>query len=331
MSHDIILQSMLTLSGDPLALLDGHGVFLAATPAFADVFGGTVPDFQGRGLDNSLLPSTVAAAVATALPALMAGGEAKTVAGLSLRPLADAAGRVLGVAVAAPGAAERRRVWAERFVAVANHDLRQPFQAIQLFHHLVGARLSDPLTQDLCSKLGEAIEGAETLIRAMMEVMSLQNGLVTATPRPVAIDGILARLLTAYEGKAAAKGLNLRVHPADDAVVLTDEALLERLLGHLLSNAVRFTDRGGVLLAARPRGGALRLEVWDTGPGMPEGDRPTLLDAAAPVGGVRGRGFGLTIVRHLAHRLDHPVSVCVRPGHGTAVMVTVPFAGPGAS
>ncbi|MCW2245673.1 anti-sigma regulatory factor (Ser/Thr protein kinase) [Azospirillum fermentarium] len=328
MSRDALLESMLTLSGDPLALLDGNGVFVVATPAFAGAYGGMAPDFQGRALSAAPLPSPVAAAVAAALPAVLGGGGPATAGGLLLRPVPDGAGGVGGVALSPvpPGAGgPDGRVWAERFVAVANHDLRQPFQAIQLFHHLLASRITEPMTQDLCSKLGEAIEGAETLIRAMMEVTSLRYGLVTAEPRSVPIDDILSRLLTAYEPKAMAKSLLLRVRPAE-AAVLTDAALLERLLSHLVSNAVRFTDRGGVLLAARRRGGALRVEVWDTGPGMPEGDRPTLRDGDAPVGGVRGRGFGLTIVRHLAGVLDHPLSVCVRPGHGTMVAVTVPLA-----
>lgn len=326
MSRDALLESLLSLAGDPLALLGGDGVFLLATPAFAEVFGGSVSDFQGRALCDAPLPSSVVEAVTAALPALRAGGGPVTAGGLLLRPLpGGGTGGTAGV-VLSPATPDRR-AWAERFVAVANHDLRQPFQAIQLFHHLLASRITEPLTQDLCTKLGEAIEGAETLIRAMMEVTSLRHGLVTAAPKPVPIDDILSRLLTVYEAKAMAKSLLLRVRPAE-AVVMSDPVHLERLLGHLVSNAVRFTDRGGVLLAARRRGDTLRVEVWDTGPGMPEGDRPTLLDDGAPVGGVRGRGFGLTIVRYLAGVLGHPLTVCVRPGHGTMVAVTVPLARP---
>lgn len=322
MSRDALLESLLSLTGDPLALLGGDGVFLLATPAFAGVFGGSVSDFQGRALCDAPLPSSVAAAVTAALPAVLAGGGPVTAGGLLLRPVP---GVPAGVALSP--ATPDRQAWAERFAAVANHDLRQPFQAIQLFHHLLASRITEPLTQDLCAKLGEAIEGAETLIRAMMDVVSLHHGLVTAAPKPVPIDDILSRLLTAYEPKAMAKSLLLRVRPSE-AEVTTDPGQLERLLGHLVSNAVRFTDRGGVLLAARRRGDALRVEVWDTGPGMPEGDRPTLLNGAAPVGGVRGRGFGLTIVRYLAGVLGHPLTVCVRPGHGTMVAVAVPLARP---
>ncbi|HEY0833915.1 MAG TPA: HAMP domain-containing sensor histidine kinase [Azospirillum sp.] len=214
----------------------------------------------------------------------------------------------------------------ERLLGTANHDLRQPFQAMQLFHHLLMGRMPDAPSRELCAKMGEASQACEAMIRALLDVLSLEAGLVAAAPRAFPVDDVLERLLREFDPAADAKGLRLTVRPAGVAV-RSDPELLEKLLRPLLANAVRFTQKGGILLGARRRGAWLRIEVWDTGTGLAEPDLRAIEEELATGRSDRRRGFGIAIARRIAALLDHPMAVRSRAGKGTGFFVQVPVAG----
>ena len=222
--------------------------------------------------------------------------------------------------------AEQRRANMNRLIATASHDLRQPFQAMQLFHHLLMGRMPDASSRELCEKMGEASQACEAMIRALLDVLALEAGLVTPAPRAFPVDDVLERLLREFDPKADAKGLRLKVHPAG-VDVRSDPELLEKLLRPLLANAVRFTQKGGVLLGARRRGNRLRIEVWDTGTGLAEPDLTAITEELATGRSDRRRGFGIAIAQRTAALLGHPLAVRSRAGKGSGFFVTVPMAG----
>ncbi|WP_042442453.1 ATP-binding protein [Azospirillum sp. B510] len=360
------LDALLSAEGHPQALLGADGRVLVANRAFADGLGRPAAAVEGRPLAE-LLPADGVDGIGSLLRQVMAtGAPARAVgpvpglAGISaltwaLTPVPDAGGRIRAVALAADPAAaltaklaadlaeartevmraradaERARTAKGKFLSAASHDLRQPFQAMHLFHHLLSSRLTDPAAIELANRLEQSIIGGETLLRALLEVSALEAGLVTAKPRVFPVDDLLARMLEEFGPEAEAKGLRFNVHPLD-AEVASDPALMERLLRPILANALRYTQSGGVLLAARRRGATLRIEVWDTGIGIDPAHHAVIFEDFHQLGNPgrdrkQGLGLGLAIVRRLAQVLGHPVTVRSRPGRGSVFAVEVPLTG----
>jgi hypothetical protein len=145
----------------------------------------------------------------------------------------------------------------------------------------------------------------------------------------VPVGRLLRQLAEEFAPIALAKGLRLTVR-ASDAVVLSDAGYLRRILQNLIGNAIRYTDKGGVLVAARPRGTRLRLEVWDSGPGIAEAEQENIfkefhrIDARASAS--EGMGLGLAIVERACTLLNHPLALWSRMGRGTVFMVQLPLA-----
>ena len=133
------------------------------------------------------------------------------------------------------------------------------------------------------------------------------------------------------EPLARLKNLALTWRRSDVAVV-SDPLMLRRILQNLLTNAVQYTERGGIKLAARRRGPLVRIEVWDTGPGIATADQVMIFEEfqRGPIPdrlSIGGFGLGLSIVQRMAEALDHPLGLCSRIGHGTRFSITAPFAG----
>ncbi|MCW2238020.1 signal transduction histidine kinase [Azospirillum canadense] len=318
------LEALVSANGVGHALLAPDGRLLVVNTAFAAAFGCLPDDVEGKGLDALGIPAALVPQITAQLRRVAATGNPLTIQGVlpqgevMLTPVRDADGAVTAIAAigdvnaaalaAARAEAERARAEAARaradlekvqagsarFLSAASHDLRQPFQAMHLFHHLLMGRLTDPASRDLGDKLEQAITGGETLLRALLEVSALEAGTVKVQPQVFPIDETLGRLLQEFAPEAEAKGLRFNVRPAE-AEVATDPVLLERLLRPLLSNALRYTEKGGVLLAARRRGDGLRLEVWDTGIGIarPTKRRSSRISASsAPPTAIASRGWG---------------------------------------
>jgi len=222
---------------------------------------------------------------------------------------------------------ERANTAKSRLLAAASHDLRQPFQAMSLFSALLLAHLPDDGPRRIAERLDEAVRTALELLNALLDLSTVESGTITPAVGPVAVEDLLERLRREYEPLATAKGLTLRVVPCG-AGVLSDRALLERMLRNLLVNALHFTERGRILVGCRRRGPELAIEVWDTGRGIPDDQHDAIFEDFHRFNGpepvrhrVRGLGLGLAIVRRLAQLLGHRIGVQSRPGRGSCFRI----------
>ncbi len=229
--------------------------------------------------------------------------------------------------------AERANAAKTRFLAAASHDLRQPMHAIGLMVGLLRERTADPAQRALADRTYAAVQAMETLFGSLLDVSKLDAGAVVPQPVDLALADLLARIEHTYQPLAAGKGLRLRVRPSTLAVH-SDPALLERILGNLVSNAIRYTPHGGVLVAARRRGaGEVQLQVVDTGVGIDPAQCELVFEEfvrlagpGAAGAGDEGLGLGLSIVRRTAALLGHRVALQSRPGRGSCFTVSLPLA-----
>jgi signal transduction histidine kinase len=216
-----------------------------------------------------------------------------------------------------------------RFLAAASHDLRQPVHALGLYI----AQLRDVRSIDererLVAKIETSSAAVSELIEALLDISKLDAGAVTPQPAEFGIQTLLNRLEGDFAGAAQAKGLRLRVRPSPLRVV-TDPLLLERILMNLVANAVRYTHEGGVLIACRRRLGTARIEIWDTGIGIPSGHKERIFEEfyqGPHLGeGSRGLGLGLAIVDRLAALLKVRIEVRSSEGRGSMFAVEVALA-----
>ena len=225
--------------------------------------------------------------------------------------------------------AERANASRSRFVAAASHDLLQPLSAAKLFIAAVADDAIPPTAREAIDKAQNALVSVEGILDALLNISKLESGRAAVSVGQVALDRLLNQLRDEFTAIAAAKGLGLTVR-ATDAVVVSDPAYLRRILQNLIGNAIRYTDQGRVMVAARRRGGMIRLEVWDTGPGIPDEEQDNIfkefhrLNARASAS--EGMGLGLAIVERACALLGHPLGLTSRLGRGTCFMLQVPLA-----
>ncbi len=276
---------------------------------------------------------------------------------LSGRPMVDQAGKFLGyrgVAADVSRAAENRLRAADarrqameilrktcetailadesktRFLAAASHDLRQPLQALGLF---VAALAHKPLEDDLrqiVDRIQASLAALEHLLETILDISRFDAGAVETRSTSFPLQRLFARLAAEFEPVAEDKGLAMRFVPTSH-IVVSDPMLLERILRNLVSNAVRYTGRGGVVVGCRRRGDSLRVEVWDSGPGIAPAEQREIFrefhqlnDALR--GPRQGSGLGLAIVDRLADLLGHQIDLHSIPGKGSVFAVVVPLA-----
>jgi two-component system, sensor histidine kinase len=212
-----------------------------------------------------------------------------------------------------------------RFFAAASHDLRQPLQAIGLYLSVVASGPSNP---HAVNSMGQCLEALDRLLESVMDISRLDAGKVTPAPEPVGLGDLMERMVRMYDMAAKQKGLRLRIRPSQ-AWTLVDPVLLERMMSNLLSNAIRYTEQGGVLLAVRPKGDAWSLQIIDTGIGIPEASRDIIFEEFVQLHNPErdpalGNGLGLPTVRRIASLIGTPVQVRSRPGRGSVFAITVP-------
>ena len=205
-----------------------------------------------------------------------------------------------------------------RFLASAAHDIRQPVHALSLYADWLG---SEPeLVHEIAPKIVESTKAVNALFDSLFDLVRLDSGKIRLTIEPVDLPQLMYDLELQYRPLAQAKGLQFRLH-ASPGTVLSDPILLRRIVGNLVSNAVKYTHKGGVLLATRSDGGRRRIEVWDTGVGIaPVHQREIFREfykVPSHAGTEDGFGLGLYIVARLASILGHPLSLDSRPGRGT--------------
>ncbi len=230
---------------------------------------------------------------------------------------------------AALDAAERANVTKSRFVAAASHDLLQPLSAAKLFLASLETTDCNPDQHLIVGRVRSAFESVEGILGSLLDISKLESGNVSVRLSDIRLGDLLARLDAEFRDVAEAKGIRLRVVPST-LMVRSDAGFLRRIVQNLLGNAIRYTRRGKVLLGARRVGSAVRIEVWDTGPGIPEDKRDVIfrefqrLETSGRADG--GVGLGLAIVERACVLLDHPLQLQSVYGRGTGFFVTVPLA-----
>lgn len=226
--------------------------------------------------------------------------------------------------------AERASAAKTTFLAAASHDLRQPVHALGLF---IGAlrRVVMPLEgQRLVEQIEESTVAMDGLFSALLDISQLDAGTVEVHRQSFPMGAMLERICRDHKAEATAKRLSLAWAPST-AVIDCDPVLLERILRNLVSNAVRYTDHGRVLIGCRRRGAAISIQVLDTGPGIPPSQRERIFQEYYQLGNperdrTKGLGLGLAIVRRLADLLGCEMTLRSRVGHGSCFEVSVPMA-----
>ena len=224
--------------------------------------------------------------------------------------------------------AERAIRAKSRFFAAASHDLRQPLQALALFTSALETHVATPTAQTILQSIKISLTTMEEMFDALLDISRLEAGVLRAAPEIFMVNDVLERLEIEFAPQAQSKGLDLRMVPSS-AAVLTDPALLGRIVRNFLSNAVRYTASGKILLGCKRRGSFLSIQVGDTGPGIPESQRLAIFEEFFQGGEAcrsrSGLGLGLAIVQRLARLLSHRLDVRSIPGRGAIFSVDVPL------
>ncbi len=218
------------------------------------------------------------------------------------------------------------------FLAAASHDLRQPMQAIVLLVESLQERVADPDTRRIVKNIRSSVASMAALLNGILDISKFDAGTVKPERSHFPVANVLERLRSTHAEHAARSELGFRV-VRSRAVVETDPILLYRILANLASNALRYTDRGRVLVGCRRRAEGLEIQVWDTGPGIAQADLAGIFEEFYQLGNPQrdrdqGLGLGLAIVDRTAKLLGHRVRVDSREGHGSMFSVTVPHGDP---
>lgn len=226
-----------------------------------------------------------------------------------------------------------------RFLATASHDLRQPIHALSLFvpalQTLARRPEVNPATVGgIADRMQGAIDTMAQLLNRLLDISRLDAGATPAHLQPVPLQPLLRRVCDEIAQQARAKGLTVRVHDRGRSV-LADPGVLHTILSNLAANAVRYTERGGVLLAARARGNRVSIEVWDSGVGIDAADLPHVTEEFYQADNVRrdtsplrGFGLGLAIVKRSADLLGSQLRCRSHPGRGSVFAIDLPGAEP---
>ncbi|MEA3027922.1 MAG: hypothetical protein QOF91_3207, partial [Alphaproteobacteria bacterium] len=222
--------------------------------------------------------------------------------------------------------AEEANVSKTRFLAAASHDISQPLNAARLYVTSLLERQEDGEDAGLIGNVDASLEAVEEIFGALLDISRLDSGVMRPEFVSFRIDDLLRQLEVEFAPLAREKGLELKFVPCSRAV-RSDRRLLRRLLQNLVSNAIKYTPKGRVLIGCRLRGGNLRIDIYDTGIGIPPSKRRIIfqefrrLDEGAKV--ARGLGLGLSIVERIGRVLDHKIDLRSVPGRGSRFSVEV--------
>ncbi len=228
--------------------------------------------------------------------------------------------------------AEAANLGKTRFLAAASHDLLQPLNASRLFASALGQQSHNEETAQLVRNLDGSLKAAEELLVTLLDISKLDAGALEPTVTHFRLDNLFNTLRAEFQAMAQEKQLSFRcVHC--NQVVESDQQLLRRVLQNFLSNAIRYTQHGKLLLGCRRRGRNLRIEVWDTGVGIPENRLKEVFEEFRRIDNpkhsqVKGLGLGLAITERIAKMLGHRLNVRSWPGKGTVFSVELPLGDP---
>ena len=216
-----------------------------------------------------------------------------------------------------------------RFIAAASHDILQPLNAARLFTSTLVERMKRGKDGELARNVDSSLEAVEEILSALLDISRLDAGAMKADPQPFPIDEMLQALALEFGPAARKKGLKFTVMPCG-LMLNADRKLLRRVLQNFVSNAVKYTKEGRVLMGCRRLGGTLRIEVHDTGPGIPDSKFDVIFQEFQRLhtdgDGTSGLGLGLSIVERMAKVLEAPVHVRSKLGRGSVFAVDVPVA-----
>jgi len=223
--------------------------------------------------------------------------------------------------------AERANRYKSRFVASAVHDLLQPLNAARMFVSVLRGKLAGD-ARELSEHVDAALAAQDAILTSLLDISRLESGALQTQVQAFALSPLLETLAREFGIAADSRGLQLRWVDTR-AVVVSDEALLRRILQNFLSNALRYTPRGRVLLGCRRVGNQLRIEVHDQGPGIPESLQGEIFEEFRRLDdGVeqeRGAGLGLAIVERIGRLLGHGIHLRSTLGRGSVFAVSVPL------
>jgi signal transduction histidine kinase/CheY-like chemotaxis protein len=225
--------------------------------------------------------------------------------------------------------AEEASTTKSRFLAAASHDLRQPVHALTLFVAALRPRVGDPEARRLLDHIDSSVQAMGGLFNGLLDISRLDAGVVEVHPQTFAMQPLLERICRDYAGAAEAKKISLTLK-STRAAVYSDPLLVERVVRNIVANAITHTDEGGVLVGCRRRGNTLRVQVWDTGRGIPENEQSRIFIEFYQVANPerdrsKGVGLGLAIVKRLTALLGHPLALRSRPGAGSVFSLDLPY------
>jgi PAS domain S-box-containing protein len=227
--------------------------------------------------------------------------------------------------------AERANLGKSKFLAAASHDLRQPVQSLALLLSALERHVAKrPQAVKTMDMMKTAVDGLSTLLNGILDISRLDADLVVPTMQNVDVGKLVSFLGREYAPAAAAKNLTLR-STSRSIFAWSDPALVERILRNLIENALRYTGKGGVIIGCRTSGESVRIDVIDTGIGIPNDKQTKIFEEFFQVNspdhdGEQGMGLGLSIVSRLANLLDAKVHVSSRVGHGSRFSLLLPKA-----
>lgn len=226
--------------------------------------------------------------------------------------------------------AERANRFKTGFFTAVSHDLLQPLHAARLSLSALGEMDDIQQHSRLIGQVDHALSTIEELLRTILDLSKLESGALKPSLQYVAILDLFRSVVVDMEPIARDKGLALSMRVGDVAVT-SDPLMLRRILQNLLANAVQYTEKGRVLLSGRKRGSHLRIDVWDTGPGIAPAEQTKIFEefhrgAAGQRSHARGFGVGLSIIARMSEALGHRIELCSETGRGTRFSVHVPLA-----
>ena len=237
---------------------------------------------------------------------------------------------LIGATEAARHDAEQASLAKSRFLAAASHDLRQPIHAQGLFLDVLSRTPLNPQQRELVRNISVTSAASADMLNTLLDFSRIEAGVVKPQVQAFLLQPVLNKIEREFESQADAKGLTYRSRETD-LRVQSDPALIELVLRNLVSNAIRYTERGGLLVACRPRAGGALVEVWDTGIGIAPENYADIFKEFHQLGNPerdrrKGLGLGLAIADGLVKTLGHGLTLASVPGRGSTFKLILPLA-----
>ena len=214
-----------------------------------------------------------------------------------------------------------------RFIAQSSHDLRQPLHSMRLFLESLQPYMTDDKARLIFDGLNKTRQHMSESFSAIMDLNKLEAGEYGTDEKPVLLSNLLSRLQPEFLTQARHKNIRLHIHSCS-VTVYTDPVLLERILRNLVSNAIKYTDSGKVVVGCRRRGNTIAIQVMDTGSGITADEQKRIFDiyqrSHTAIKSADGVGIGLSIVRHMSQLLNHPLELTSTPGKGSVFTLSLP-------